>query len=310
MSKPDAASGSLESILASIRKSLSEQSVEAGGEERAALFEPAKDGAGRKGGLTRRLAGAAGEGATAGDGKAGDDLADLLEDQTTVPPPTAKPAAASPAASVASAPAAPTAAPITQATPAAASPPDEDPLWFLTRRDEPAPVEAAALPVAAEAQSGAGVRPQAAEPILTPPEVVRATMPPFFGSTAEVLKPEAPQRDAREAAATVRQPPRPAAVASGLAAAVPTAEAPKAGVQPPAVHTLPNGRGAEPGEVKGAAQGDTQYTRALEAAVLELLKPMLAQWLDRNMPRLVGEALKEEAARARAVAESGAKKAQ
>ena len=198
---------------------------------------------------------------------------------------------------------------MTQATPAAAAPPDEDPLWFLTRRDEPAPVEAAALPVAAEAR--AGVRPQAAEPILTPPEVVRATMPPFFGSTAEVSKPEAPQRDAREAAVTVRQPPpRPAAAASGLAAAAPTAEAPKAGVQPPDRHTLPNGRGAEPGEVKGAAQGDTQYTRALEAAVLELLKPMLAQWLDRNMPRLVGEALKEEAVRARAAAESGAKKAQ
>ncbi len=305
MSKPDAASGSLESILASIRKSLSEQSVEAGGEERATPFEPTKDAAGRKGGLTQRLAGAAGEGAAAGDGKAGDDLADLLEDQ----PPTAKPTAVSPAASAGSAPT-PASAPTTQATPAAAAPPDEDPLWFLTRRDEPAAVEGAALPVAAEAQSGGGVRPQAAEPILTPPEVVRATMPPFFGSTAEALKPEAPQRDAREAAATVRQPPRPAAAASGLAAAAPTAEAPKAGVQPPAVHTLPNGRGAEPGEVKGAAQGDTQYTRALEAAVLELLKPMLAQWLERNMPRLVGEALKEEAARARAAAESGVKKAQ
>lgn len=305
MSKPDAASGSLESILASIRKSLSEQSVEAGGEERAALFEPA----GRKGGLTQRLAGAAGEGATAGDAKAGDDLSDLLEDQTAVPPPTAKLAAASPVASAGSAPTAPTPPPTTQATPAAASPPDEDPLWFLTRRDEPAAVEAAALPVAAEAQSGAGVRPQSADPILTPPEVVRATMPPFFGSTAEVLKPEAPQRDAREAAATVRQPPRPAAAASGLATAAPIAEAPKAGV-PPAVHTLPNGRGAEPAEAKGAAQSDSQYTQALEAAVLDLLKPMLAQWLERNMPRLVGEALKEEAARARAAAESGAKKAQ
>jgi cell pole-organizing protein PopZ len=86
------------------------------------------------------------------------------------------------------------------------------------------------------------------------------------------------------------------------------AEAAKAGVPAPPGHSPQNSRAAEPAEVKGAAQGDVPATRALESAVLELLKPMIAQWLDRNMPRLVAEALKEEAARTRA--EGGAKKAQ
>ena len=46
--------------------------------------------------------------------------------------------------------------------------------------------------------------------------------------------------------------------------------------------------------------GDTPLTRALETVVLDLLKPMLRQWLDENMPRLVAEALSEEVQRTRA----------
>jgi cell pole-organizing protein PopZ len=281
MSKPDAASGSLESILASIRKSLSEQSVEAGSEERTAPTEPVKDAA-RKTGLTQRLVG--GDSGAATDSKAGDDLADLLEEQPAVPLPPTKPVVSS------SAPAAPGAAPApVAAAPASTSPPEEDPLWFLTRKEGPA----------------AGNVAPVTEAILTPPEVVRATMPPFFGSTAEVLKPDTPQHEAREAVAVRQQPPPPPVVA----ATAPAAAAPKAPVQPPAGPSPHNGRATEPAEAKGAALGDSQYTRALEAAVLDLLKPMLAQWLDRNMPRLVAEALKEEASRARAATESVAKKA-
>ena len=44
-----------------------------------------------------------------------------------------------------------------------------------------------------------------------------------------------------------------------------------------------------------APAGDTPHTHALEVMVLDLLKPMLRQWLDENMPRLVAEALSEEA---------------
>jgi len=60
------------------------------------------------------------------------------------------------------------------------------------------------------------------------------------------------------------------------------------------------GAGKTPSE-EGAA------TRALESAVLDLLKPMLRQWLDQNMPRLVAEALKDEAARVRATGGEGRK---
>ena len=161
--------------------------------------EPAKDTAGRKGGLTQRLAGAASDGVSAGQGEAGDDLADLLEDQPAAPRPAAKQAPAGPAADGAGPP--PTAhAPASAATPAASSPPDEDPLWFLTRRDEPATAEA----------------PPGTEPILTPPEVVRATMPPFFGSAAEVAKPVASQPDA---SAPARPQPRAAEAPPSLEAA-------------------------------------------------------------------------------------------
>ena len=38
-------------------------------------------------------------------------------------------------------------------------------------------------------------------------------------------------------------------------------------------------------------------TRALDAMVVEMLQPMLRQWLDQNMPRLVAAALKEQAER-------------
>jgi cell pole-organizing protein PopZ len=54
-----------------------------------------------------------------------------------------------------------------------------------------------------------------------------------------------------------------------------------------------------PGEALAALGGGAGQNAALEAAVLELLRPMLRQWLDQNMPRLVAEALKAEAARVR-----------
>ena len=56
-------------------------------------------------------------------------------------------------------------------------------------------------------------------------------------------------------------------------------------------------------------KADTPLTRAMEAIVLDLLKPMLSQWLDQNMPRLVAEALKEEAAQRARLSEGDAKKA-
>jgi cell pole-organizing protein PopZ len=57
--------------------------------------------------------------------------------------------------------------------------------------------------------------------------------------------------------------------------------------------------GATGGAKVNAAPGDAASNRALEAVVLELLKPMLRQWLDENMPRLVAQAISDEAVRAR-----------
>ena len=37
-------------------------------------------------------------------------------------------------------------------------------------------------------------------------------------------------------------------------------------------------------------------TKGLEDTVKELLKPLLMQWLDENMPRIVNEAIREEIA--------------
>ena len=63
---------------------------------------------------------------------------------------------------------------------------------------------------------------------------------------------------------------------------------------PPSVSGLNGAAGGA-----NAAPGDAASNRALEAVVLELLKPMLRQWLDENMPRLVAQAISDEAVRAR-----------
>jgi cell pole-organizing protein PopZ len=52
---------------------------------------------------------------------------------------------------------------------------------------------------------------------------------------------------------------------------------------------------AEAGRDKGACAGGT----SIEGMVREMLKPMLAQWLDRNMPAIVERMVKAEIARLR-----------
>jgi hypothetical protein len=58
------------------------------------------------------------------------------------------------------------------------------------------------------------------------------------------------------------------------------------------------GRRVSPGAPLARPGGaGTEVPHALESMVLELLKPMMRQWLDQNMPRLVAAALKDEADR-------------
>jgi cell pole-organizing protein PopZ len=290
MSRPDAASGSLESILASIRKSLSEQSTDTLTQAPDVAADQPKEAKARRTGLTQRLAGAGSEAPAAHEAGGSDDLSDLLEEQAPAPAPIA----------------APVAAPAPAPGPAATTVIKEDPLWFLTRTEEPAAPPAEASPPAPPAtQSGAKIPPTEDPPTLTRPEVLRASMPPFFGSTAEVAKPEAPPEPKSAPVAPKPPPPMPAAppVAQAVAPPAPSVE-PSAGLARPASPApLRNGKALSvadaPAEAGNAAPGDTPHTRTIEAAVLDLLKPMLRQWLDQNMPRLVADALKDEAMRVR-----------
>lgn len=301
MSKPDAVSGSLESILASIRKSLSEQSTDALSETSAAPANDDRDMRPARKGLAQRLAGAVSEAAPNRGPHVNDDLSDLLEPPAGDPAPTPAPAAAP----------SPAAAPAEDSS-------EKDPLWFLTRRDEPAPE--APLPPLAAAPAPSSQSP-AAEPKLTRPEVLRASMPPFFGSSAEAAKPAPAPGNV--------QPASPAAPTAPTAPTIPVARtetdtsiarevsllaeaAEAAAARPAQIAPQPvlNGTGAPvsaapPPEADTA--GDTPHTNALEVMVLDLLKPMLRQWLDQNMPRLVAEALSEEVQRKRAT-EGGVKK--
>lgn len=291
MSKPDAVSGSLESILASIRKSLSEQSTDALSETSTAPANDDRDMRPARKGLAQRLAGAAAKPSPNDALHANDDLSDLLEPPASDPVPAPSPA--------------PAAAPDPAAA-AAEEPGAKDPLWFLTRRrDEPTP-EAQSPPLAEAPEPSS--QPPAAEPKLTRPEVLRASMPPFFGSSAEAAKPaptpgDAPPATPAAPAAPVARTEADASIArevSLLAEAAEAAAARPAQIPPqPALNGTGSPVSAAPAPEAGTA-GDTPHTNALEVMVLELLRPMLRQWLDENMPRLVAEALSEEVQRTRA----------
>lgn len=288
MSKPDPADGSLESILASIRKNLAEQSTDA-------LAQADSDQSvkpSRKPGLTERLAGAAVP-PKEPQPSAGDDLSDLLaEDRPEPEPPAPAPASAPDSA------------------PKAAG--DKDPLWFLTRRDESV-ADDKLPPLGATA----GVQTISAEPALTLPEVARASMPPFFGASETTPPPAAADDKPGAAVPPAADPPASAPPASPSAATsmarevsmVAEAAEAAARTQQPAPERVArvdlNGKGPPAADPRAAPPAaDAPHTRALEVMVLDLLKPMLRQWLDENMPRLVAEALSEEVLRSRAAAGS------
>ena len=283
MAKPESASGSLEDILASIRKSLAEQSTDVLTQD-ASVPEAEARSAPRKEGLVGRLANAtAGLAPHEEPATSEDDLSDLLvaaaPAKAAVPEPEAapEPAVPEPAAPVIEppAPVLPAPAPAVQADSWAPEPAQQsDPLWFLARSVE------------------AGAPREPAQPALTRPQEVRATMPPFFGSSPETVRVEAPPASGMPPSSRTLfgAAPGPAVAdpamqreVSLVAAAAATAARPGA---------APAANGAFP-----PAASPLQGSQALEAMVLDLLKPMLRQWLDQNMPRMVAEALKAEADR-------------
>jgi uncharacterized protein len=280
MSKPDSAGGSLEAILASIRKSLAEQSGEAAAEQPRPSSEPEGDAKpARRHGLTERLAGAASSAPEPPHNS--DDLSDLLESSGDSQL-SAAPSKASP----------------TQA----ASPASEDPLWFLSRREEPKPAGGPSL-LGLDRDTDAS--PPPTEPSLTRPEVLRASMPPFFGSSESTVTPPPAEAPAAPSGQPARSAPSNAAAAAAAPPKAPAIEREvslvAAAAERAAGHSAPPGVSGLNGAAGGAnaAPGDAASNRALEAVVLELLKPMLRQWLDENMPRLVAQAISDEAVRAR-----------
>jgi cell pole-organizing protein PopZ len=304
MSRPDPTGESLESILASIRKSLSEQSTGVLADEPAAPSDAQK---GILSGLARRLSGSA------------DDLAPLVED-APLPPVEGEPPLVEDAAPV-----------VEEEVPLVAEPEDDAPP-LLVREPLPSaapPAPAVPAPSAAQAQkdalwflggrgrsdapqNGPAATPEtqrpaplpAAEPAPKPAPsrsprggVVRGPLPPFFGSSAEAQKAEVVLAQPSAQGAGMMLPPaeQPARVANGQAAASPVearaADGPRNGAASSLFGHIASA------DAKAGPEAATPHLQALEAMVAELLRPMLKRWLDENMPRLVANALEDEAVR-------------
>jgi hypothetical protein len=301
MSKADPTGESLESILASIRRSLAEQSTDVLNEDTGtppeAPYEPPPAMPGEDD--MPRMFGGAGAGAPAPDTAPRNALSAPAHTEISAGPAEEPP----PPAPVSLA-----------AAPAPAQAP-KDALWFLGRGDAPAERNGVQVPA-----SRAPVQPAAeAKPIRT--EIVRGPLPPFFGSSAEAAKAEvAPVPDVSYTAAVMPPfPPPPATLASDplpgpftspATSPTPAAATGQAADGLPGLRAgaatregLPNGKAAsflgQPATDGRAAAADGppqfQGLQGLEAMVAELLRPMLRRWLDENMPRLVSAALKAEA---------------
>ncbi len=334
MSKLDPSGESLESILASIRRSLAEQSTDVLAGDAApqpvtldtlGAVVPGEDDA------PPRFLGNGGNGGTSAPPQAEIPLPSEAPPQTDRafaglddPPP---PASISAAFSRLDMPPPP--------TPAAAAPqPEEapkDPLWFLTRggkdKQEGTPAPAASVPLPPAAAQPAPAQPAPASIAQPPPaaptpalkEIVRGPLPPFFGSNPEAanveVAPTPPAPVPMPGAAVIPPPPAAAVLPAeteplrsatpDAASRVPTASAGPAGLGAPSVPTAreaaPGGRAANAVPVQPAvdsasppSSGPAQL-QGLDAMVADLLRPMLRRWLDENMPRLVSAALKAEA---------------
>jgi uncharacterized protein len=275
MSKPDPTGESLESILASIRRSLSEQSTDVLAEEVPAA--PADVPGGVISGLTRRLAESAEDAPSVDDAEPAEPepKLELLGLPHQDPAPSAPPSA--PAAPVASAP--------------APAQPQKDALWFLGGRDRPAAPESGP-PAAAEPARPAAVDPKPVQARTARSGVLRGPLPPFFGSSAEAQKAEVVLVHPNSAGAGMILPPAPPKTANGQGG--PGAGQVGDGLRNGAAGAL---FGHAAPDARAAPEGATPHVHALEAMVAELLRPMLQRWLDENMPRLVSAALKDEAVR-------------
>jgi cell pole-organizing protein PopZ len=298
MSKPEAtAAKSLEEIIASIRKSLAGQGGAAGGRGSASKSERIEpelaplplDGLATApdpadGLFADRLAGAL---KGTNGGAMDDDLSDILA-QDEGAPAAAKRSIPEP--------------------PVAEDKPPEMP-W---RADRGAARETAVATAPAE---------------LSRPEELRRSLPPLFGEgqtsaagpTAAPLPPPAADgpgellEDILSAPTRVRAPPADQRGPEAAGASARASEASPAAVAPETVPALGASGGEasvesgpavapmtpSPALANGAAKPSPALaSRALEQLIAELLEPVIRQWLDSNLPRLIEKVVREEVVKA------------
>jgi uncharacterized protein len=322
MNKPEPKpTQSLEEILASIRRALAEEEVQ-GEADGSASVEPAQavdqrqSTPAKSDSLPGQLAVAL-NGSSSGETFADDDLADLLAPVPSKPVPSKEPSAAVEG----------------EAPSAPAGGEQKDPLWFLAR--QPGPASEPAQPVPDEEtlkppqeQSTATPR-EEEEAALTRLETLRSSLPPLFGGgegpaaeaepvkaaqPAPVPKPAkvaeaAPPEKAKDEKPEVNAPPpekvpAPQAAPPGPAAAAAT-PTPAGGVPhppdpaaKPAVETMAATlEESRRRTLKESPPAVAAQARALEGMIGQLLEPVIRNWLETNLPRLVEKVVREEVAR-------------
>lgn len=320
MNKPETKPAqSLEEILASIRKALAEE--EAPGEtesptsaEATATVDERQAAPAKSDRLSGQLAVAL-NGSGSGETFADDDLADLL-----APVPSKEPSA-----------------PAEEAAPSQpAEAEQKDPLWFLARQPapsgepgQPATSEEALKPSGDEDTTASREDEEAA---LTRLETLRSTVPPLFGSgegpatetepvsgaqptpaPKPVEPPQfaAPDKDkAKDDQPETKAPPPEKAAASPATSPEPAA-APAAAATTPPSGSVPHPPGSAMSEAETMAStleearrrtlkespAVAAQARALEGMIGQLLEPVIRNWLETNLPRLVEKVVREEVAR-------------
>jgi cell pole-organizing protein PopZ len=149
----------------------------------------------------------------------------------------------------------------------------------------------------------------------SPPQTAPDKMPPPDNShTAKtqplILAPE-PERESPDGTGTAEPKPAPEVQAAAPAAAAPAEPSREASPSVEAklddslqlqaqvaAMTMPPTPLAEPANVKSTSPGAGPQARTLEQVIGELLEPVIRQWLEDNLPRLVEEVVRKEVARA------------
>jgi cell pole-organizing protein PopZ len=258
----------LEEILASIRKSLDDESTKglskmskppaALAADARAPVEPVADG------LSSRLAGAL--------GALGASHERALADFFAHRPQKDQPAAAAPAA--------PTAKPVDA----------KDPIWFLTRPGAAGDGAAGKGETAPSPESDIASPSAPGEEVkLSRPETLRPSLPPLFSADRTVSSgaaPAAAQPAVKVAAARAENAAEQAAPPKGDRpnATLVSASAAEAASQP-----APAKSSEAPSAAPGGAPGP-----ALGELFAQLLEPVLVRWLDTNLPRMIESIVRAE----------------